>query len=1076
MAAESYREILFYASHQVDIPLHCGLLELQLPTAGSHEWLEVRNGSRGRCGVARAEAPAPRARKLTSGALPRTHPSAFAFAQGISLDDLHVTAQVFCNDLPVHEVPVSTHTPSWQRGTLPRGVLWQASLRFPIKYRDLAPNAQLVFTVWRARTASEGAPGAPGADFRSGCGGGGVPLGGCSMHLFTARGTLKTGLQKLRFFPGVEGVAQHLPGGATAGEACDRLLACDAGFRLAKCRERYESGGFRRVGWLDEVSLERVDRMMEAFAGQGPELPAHLSAEELALRRDAHLLVELPMFPCEVLYEPRVYPAGPHDQSTRLCRLAQSAFSPGDARARLHTHAPGTPFSTPKGARGPPTPDLLSPAGRRPSALRRAPSGKAAKLLGSDDDAAAFGVAAGGGGGRRRRRRGGPEEKEAGGGSRGVPLVGRALLAVVDFDDDGVNLVEEKHHRLHHDVYRGLHPDPQLKPNREEREQIERVLASPLTAGSLRRADKDLLWKFRLQLTDNHRALSRFLLAVEWDVQDEVNQVESLLEEWKRRAPIDVADALKLLGKERAFQHTVVRSFAVDRLKQAPDDELLLFLAQLVQALKYEPSGAADGGDKEGAEGEEGGSGGGGDGASAEPSSGGTLATFLVERACASLQLANFLYWYVKVEEHDAQFGDMYARVMRRFKQRLGESGAGRAIGAVLAMQDAYVGRITRCLNEARAAKGRQAQKEEQFRALLARADLGSISGGGVASLPVPIHPEVEVTGLNAEKAFMFKSAIYPAAVEFNIAAKSTAAMAVEAAAGVAEAAEGEGAGPAARRQAAAQGPEGAADGAGRGTMRVIFKSGDDLRQDQLVLQMIALMDKLLKRVNLDLKLRPYVTLATGPDDGLVEFVTNSTPVSGVLAKFNGSILAYLQHHNPDPGGPYGVTAECMNTYVKSVAGYCVVTYLLGVGDRHLDNVMMQTAGNLFHIDFGFIFGRDPKPLPPPFRFTREMADAMGGEGSEHYARFKQYLCQAYNWLRKSANLILNMLSLMRDAGIEDLRNDPEATLAKVQARFRLELTDTQAEHFILQMLNESLTSIAPQVMEVFHKISVARR
>jgi Phosphatidylinositol 3- and 4-kinase len=46
---------------------------------------------------------------------------------------------------------------------------------------------------------------------------------------------------------------------------------------------------------------------------------------------------------------------------------------------------------------------------------------------------------------------------------------------------------------------------------------------------------------------------------------------------------------------------------------------------------------------------------------------------------------------------------------------------------------------------------------------------------------------------------------------------------------------------------------------------QVIFKSGDDLRQDQLVIQMISLMDGLLKRVNLDLKLKPYRILATGP-------------------------------------------------------------------------------------------------------------------------------------------------------------------------------------------------------------------
>jgi phosphatidylinositol 3-kinase len=128
-----------------------------------------------------------------------------------------------------------------------------------------------------------------------------------------------------------------------------------------------------------------------------------------------------------------------------------------------------------------------------------------------------------------------------------------------------------------------------------------------------------------------------------------------------------------------------------------------------------------------------------------------------------------------------------------------------------------------------------------------------------------------------------------------------------------------------------------------------------------------------------------------------------------------------------------------MDTFVKSCAASCVITYILGIGDRHLDNIMVGPLersrpprniwfichiivqicpnGQLFHIDFGFIFGQDPKPLPPPFRFTREMADAMGGENSQHYAKFKSYCCQAYNWLRKSANLILNLLSLMGDAG-----------------------------------------------------------
>jgi len=116
---------------------------------------------------------------------------------------------------------------------------------------------------------------------------------------------------------------------------------------------------------------------------------------------------------------------------------------------------------------------------------------------------------------------------------------------------------------------------------------------------------------------------------------------------------------------------------------------------------------------------------------------------------------------------------------------------------------------------------------------------------------------------------------------------------------------------------------------------RVIVKHGDDLRQDQVVLQFVLLMDLLLKRVNLDMRLTCYGALATGASSGVVQFVEDSRAVSDILADNQGSILNYLRAHNPDTAAPNGVSAVAIDSFTKSCAGYCVITYLLGVGDRH---------------------------------------------------------------------------------------------------------------------------------------------
>ena len=57
----------------------------------------------------------------------------------------------------------------------------------------------------------------------------------------------------------------------------------------------------------------------------------------------------------------------------------------------------------------------------------------------------------------------------------------------------------------------------------------------------------------------------------------------------------------------------------------------------------------------------------------------------------------------------------------------------------------------------------------------------------------------------------------------------------------------------------------------------------------------------------------------------------------------------------------------------------------MAVGDRHLENLMINKDGNMFHVDFGFILGKNP-PLKgtmiPPIRINKPMINGMGGPKS----------------------------------------------------------------------------------------------
>lgn len=558
-----------------------------------------------------------------------------------------------------------------------------------------------------------------------------------------------------------------------------------------------------------------------------------------------------------------------------------------------------------------------------------------------------------------------------------------------------VNPAEDKHRVLQRS-HQTDSLDRDRKPNVHVRDKLNRLMAKgPLE--DITTQERDDIWKFRYYLSRDKRALTKLVKSVNWNDPREARQATPMLDKW---AEIDVDDALELLGPQ--FDHPVVRSYAVERLKKADDEELQLYLLQLVQALKYEAAGEGDDS---------------------------SLARFLVTRAANSFNLGNFLHWYLMVEISDfsndqaPEHRDLFAKVEYDFMEELERTPLGVEVRKTFRRQGELLTVLAKISKDVRFGGGDRTAKLVRLKKALAdpKNDLVSFD-----PLPLPLDPSVSINGIYPEECNVLKSSLLPMVLNFKTTMNTK--------------------------------------------YPIIFKVGDDLRQDQLVIQVITLMDQLLKKENLDLKLTPYRILATSSSAGAFQFIP-SMSIAAAVQKHKGSLLSYLRANNPDDAAPLGVRKEAMDTYIKSCAGYCVITYILGVGDRHLDNLLISPSGAFFHVDFGYILGRDPKPYAPQMKLCREMVEGMGGADSANYIAFKQYCFTAWSTLRKSSNLLLNLFALMKEANIPDIKVEREGSVRKVEQRMWIGRSEAEAAREFEKLIEESMGDRLAGVIDWAHDV-----
>jgi len=406
-----------------------------------------------------------------------------------------------------------------------------------------------------------------------------------------------------------------------------------------------------------------------------------------------------------------------------------------------------------------------------------------------------------------------------------------------------------------------------------------------------------------------------------------------------------------------------------------------------------------------------------------------SLVRFLVRRALGSVRVMHYLFWYLKDTISDPQFG-------QRFQIILGGllSICGNAQRSEFTRQDEIVSDLIQVAQQVKSAK-------DSSRTNVLQQELAVVAANIFTSVRLPISPSCEVKGIDLRACGYFTSNSAPLRLIFKNA-----------------------------------------DPFGE-DVHAMFKIGDDMRQDRLIMQLVGIMNKIWLREGIDLKMITYKCIATGVGMGMVEIVKDSVTLReihtelGLAGSFKDEPIArWIQKYNPGEEGYH----QAVKNFTASCAGYCVATYVLGICDRHNDNIMIKKSGHLFHIDFAKILGNAQmfgsfRRDRAPFVLTPDMAFVING-GYEPSSRFQDFVdlcCKAFNVIRCHSNLLLNLLSLMLNSGISCLSQ--VADLKYIRDSLLPDSSEGEATAAFTRLIESSLSSWFTQMNFFIHNVAQIR-
>lgn len=181
----------------------------------------------------------------------------------------------------------------------------------------------------------------------------------------------------------------------------------------------------------------------------------------------------------------------------------------------------------------------------------------------------------------------------------------------------------------------------------------------------------------------------------------------------------------------------------------------------------------------------------------------------------------------------------------------------------------------------------------------------------------------------------------------------------------------------------------------------------EDIRKDHIVMCFIRVCDRILKReLGEDFHIVTYNVRPVCNNAGFIEMVPDCTTLYDMDAS---NMFNYVTGDQK--------MEDLRDRFMRSCAAYSTLTYLLGAGDRHLHNIMLTRDAKLFHIDYGYVMGADPKKRfggltrVPDMRIDQNIVTLLGAP--ENFQRFKNMVDEIYNCLRRHVEPLSALLRLL---------------------------------------------------------------